>query len=127
MEPKSLEMDVRIEHCTVCWGYRDRALTLAEALRKRFGARVDVVNGTLGQFDVRVNGKLIISRGGNLLARLKPPRLPDISDVIAAIECQESLPKGRGSPVESVRHKFGPEDAKRFLRLVRSMARRSVL
>jgi len=68
-------MEVRIEHCTVCWGYSDRELILAEALRKRFGARVEVVDGTLGQFDVRVDGKLISSRGEHLLARIKPPRL----------------------------------------------------
>jgi hypothetical protein len=46
-------MDVWIEHCTVCWGYRDRALALAEALRAQFDAKVDVMDGTLGQFDVR--------------------------------------------------------------------------
>lgn len=79
-------MDVRIEHCTVCWGYRDRALALAEEVRKRFGAKVEVVDGTLGQFDVRVDGQLIASRGESLLARIKPPRLPNVSDVIDAIE-----------------------------------------
>jgi ubiquinone/menaquinone biosynthesis C-methylase UbiE len=107
-------MDVRIEHCTVCWGYRDRALAVAEALRKRFGAKVEVVEGALGQFDVRADGKLIASRGESLLARMKPPRLPDVSDIVSAIERQEWLPEGIASPARSVRHKFGPEDAKRF-------------
>lgn len=107
-------MDVRIEHCTVCWGYRDRARVLAEALRKRFGANVEVADGTLGQFDVRVDGKLITSRGGTLLARIKPPRLPDVSDVITAIQRQGSLPEGKASSAGSVRHEFGPEDAKHF-------------
>lgn len=107
-------MNVRIEHCTVCWGYRDRALSLAEALRKRFGANVEVLGGTLGQFDVSVEGKLISSRGESLLARIKPPRLPDVSALLAAIERQESLPEGTVVLAASKRHKFGPAEAKRF-------------
>lgn len=107
-------MNVRIEHCTVCWGYGDRALKLAEALRKRFGANVEVRGGTLGQFDVRVDGKLISSRGESLLARVKPPRLPDISDVISAIETQESGREGEAPPGGSARYKFDSEDAKHF-------------
>lgn len=104
-------MNVRIEHCTVCWGYRDRALALAEELRKQLSATVEVVGGTLGQFDVRVDGRLISSRGDNLLARMKPPRLPDISDVVAAIE-RQSLPHESALPPERARG-FGAEDAKR--------------
>lgn len=107
-------MNVRIEHCTVCWGYRDRALSLAEALWKRFGANVEVLSGTLGQFDVSVDGKLISSRGESLLARIKPPRLPEVSELVAAIERQESLPEGTGVLAGSKRHKFGPEDAEWF-------------
>lgn len=107
-------MDVRIAHCTVCWGYRDRALALGDALRKRFGANVDVVGGTLGQFDVRVDGKLVASRGASLLARMKPPRLPEVAQVIAAIERQRSLPEENPSLERSMRREFSSEDAKRF-------------
>jgi selT/selW/selH-like putative selenoprotein len=107
-------MDVGIEHCTVCWGYRDRALALAEALRAQFDAKVDVMDGTLGQFDVRVDGKLIWSRGENLLARMKPPRLPDISEVVTAIERGKSLTERKTLPIGSKRGAFSPEDAKRF-------------
>jgi ubiquinone/menaquinone biosynthesis C-methylase UbiE len=107
-------MNVRIEHCTVCWGYRDRALALADALRKRFGAHVEVAGGTLGQFDVRVDGRLISSRGESLLARITPPRLPDVSDIISRLEPQDSLPAGAASRAESTRPTFGPDDAKRF-------------
>jgi ubiquinone/menaquinone biosynthesis C-methylase UbiE len=103
---------VRIEHCTVCLGYRDRALALAEALRERLGATVEVVDGTLGQFDVLVDGELISTRGDNLFARLKPPRLPKVSDVVADVERQ--LVERRTAPSENVVGKFGPEDAKRF-------------
>lgn len=107
-------MEVRIEHCTVCWGYRGRALALAEELRKQLGATVEIVGGTLGQFDVRVDGKLISSRGDTLVARIKPPRLPDIDDVVAAIERDKSLPRHDALPHETARDRFTPEDAKRF-------------
>jgi SAM-dependent methyltransferase len=107
-------MDVRIEHCTVCWGYRDRALALAEELRKQLGATVEIVGGTLGQFDVRVDGKLISSRGDTLVARIKPPRLPDVADVVATIEREKSLPRQQAPPHENARNQFSPEDAKRF-------------
>ena len=112
--PRVNVMDVRIEHCTVCWGYRARALELADVLRKRFGASVEVAGGTLGQFDVHVDGRLISSRGNSLLARAKPPRLPDIAEIVAAIESQEALSKGTVLLPGSKEHKFGPEDAKRF-------------
>jgi selT/selW/selH-like putative selenoprotein len=91
-------MDVLIEHCTVCWGYRDRALVLAEALRPRFDAKVAVVDGTLGQFDVRVDGELIWSRGENLLARIKPPRLPNVSELITTIDRRKLLPEQKAAP-----------------------------
>lgn len=100
----------------MCWGYRDRAIALAEALRERFGAKVEVVAGTLGQFDVKVDGKLVWSRGESVLARMKPPRFPDAARVVAAIE--EHLPaeeaaSDRSKPDRTGRE-FGPSDAKRF-------------
>lgn len=107
-------MDVRIEHCTVCWGYRDRALALAEELRKQLDATVEIVGGSLGQFDVRVDGKLISSRGDTLVARIKPPRLPDVAAVVAAIQCDKSLPQHEALPHKTARDRFTPEDAKRF-------------
>ena len=107
-------MDARIEHCTVCWGYRDRALVLAEALRTRFDAKVAVIDGTLGQFDVRVDGELIWTRGEKLLARAKPPRLPDVSEVITAVDRRKSLPEQKTSLTENARYQFSPEAAKRF-------------
>jgi ubiquinone/menaquinone biosynthesis C-methylase UbiE len=63
---------------------------------------------------VRVDGKLITSRGDTLLARMKPPRLPDVSDVIAAIEPQKFLPEAKSSVAARVRHQFTVQDAKHF-------------
>lgn len=107
-------MHIRIEHCTVCWGYRNRALILADQLEQRFGAKVDAVEGTLGQFDVHLDGILIWSRGKNLLARMAPPRLPDVSEVIAAIERERVPPEDRTSVHGSATDEFSPADAKHF-------------
>ena len=107
-------MEIRILHCTLCWGYRERALTLAKALRERFGATVEVIDGGLGQFDVRVDGRLISSRGETLLARVGPPRLPKTSEIIDAIEHEETLLQRKNLLHRASRHEFGPDDAKRF-------------
>ena len=107
-------MDIRITHCAVCWGYRDRAIVLAGALRERFGAEVEVVEGTLGQFDVQVDGRLVWSRGKTVLARMKPPRFPEAARVIASIE--EYLPAEEAASDRSkpTGREFGPSEAKRF-------------
>ncbi len=107
-------VDIRIAHCTVCWGYRGHTLALPDALREQFDAKVEVVGGSLGQFDVHVNNKLVATRGENLLARIKPPRLPDRATVIAAIERHISNTNDQSDHVGSVKCKFGPADAKRF-------------
>ena len=42
--------------------------------------------GKLGQFDVLVDGKVIASRGGNMLQKVLGGGWPDPEDVIAQIE-----------------------------------------
>lgn len=54
---------------------------------------------------------MIWSRGENL-SRLKPPRLPDLSDVIAAIEHRASSSERRAPDI--ARYHFTPAAAKRF-------------
>jgi ubiquinone/menaquinone biosynthesis C-methylase UbiE/predicted Rdx family selenoprotein len=109
-------VDVRITHCTVCWGYRDRALALAEALRERFGAKVEIIGGTLGQFDVHVDGELVVSKGKSLLERMKSRRSPDAAKVIATIERHLSPREGQPDRIvpDRMLREFSPEDAKRF-------------
>lgn len=102
-------MDVRIRFCTVCWGYRSRALEVAEALRTRFGARVDVAAGKPGQFDVYVEGREVVSRSEEAILRMKPGGLPAVSEVIGIIE-NGFAPLGP-DPQTRV---FASEDAKRF-------------
>lgn len=102
-------VDVRIRFCTVCWGYRSRALEVAEALRTRFGARVDVAAGKPGQFDVYVEGREVVSRSEEAILRMKPGGLPAVSEVIGIIE-NGFAPLGP-DPQTRV---FASEDAKRF-------------
>ena len=79
-------MNATIRYCTVCFGYRDRALAVAEELRRRFDAEVEVIGGKVGQFDVEIDGALVVSRGRSLLARMKPALPPKTAEAIAAVE-----------------------------------------
>lgn len=79
-------MSVTIRYCTICFGYRDRALAIGEELRRRFDADVEVIGGKVGQFDVEIDGKLVVSRGQSLLARMKPALPPNTAEAIAAVE-----------------------------------------
>lgn len=109
-------VEIRIVHCGVCWGYRDHALALAETLHERFDAKVEVVEGGLGQFDVFVGSKVVATRGENLLARIKPPRLPNSATVVAAIERYISNEPDNPDPPKDdrARGEFSPADTKRF-------------
>lgn len=79
-------MNATIRYCTVCLGYRDRAVAVAEELRRRFDANVEVIGGKVGQFDVEIEGTLVVSRGQSLLARMKPALPPKTAEAIAAVE-----------------------------------------
>ncbi len=94
-------MIVSITHCTVCWGYRQRAQELAAELRRRFGADVTIVAGHLGQFDVRVDGELVVSRGETWRTRLRPVRPPEAAEVIAVIERHRGHEAGAPTGPES--------------------------
>ncbi len=54
-------MIVEIHHCTTC-GFRARALSLAEEIKKEFNVESKLVIGKIGSFDVIVNGELIFSK-----------------------------------------------------------------
>ena len=79
-------MNATIRYCTICLGYRDRALAVADELRRRFGTEVEVIGGRVGQFDVEIDGVLVVSRGQSFLARMKPALPPKTSEAIAAVE-----------------------------------------
>ena len=79
-------MNVTIRYCTICFGYRNCALAIGEELRRRFGANVEVIGGKVGQFDVDIDGALVVSRGQSLLARMRPSLPPKSAEAVAAIE-----------------------------------------
>lgn len=102
-------MEVRIKYCTVCWGYRNRAVEIADRLRTKFGAQVEVAGGKPGQFDVYVDGREVVSRGDSAILRMKPGGLPEVAEVTGIIE-NGFVPLG---PQPHTRV-FAPENAKRF-------------
>lgn len=102
-------MDVRIRYCTVCWGYRSRALEIAASLRTKFGAQVEVAGGKPGQFDVYVDGREVVSRSERAILRMKPGGLPEVAEVTGIVENGFLLP----GPEPQTRV-FFPENAKRF-------------
>lgn len=102
-------MDVQIRYCAVCWGYRSRALEVADSFRTRFGARVDVAGGKPGQFEVYVDGREVVSGSEGAILRMKRGGLPQVSEVIRIIE-NGFAPPGP----EPYGRVFAPEDAKRF-------------
>jgi hypothetical protein len=54
-------------------------------IRDRLGVPVDMVKGRHGQFDVEVNGQLVVSRKGGLLAMLMSKPWPDGEDLVGAV------------------------------------------
>jgi len=79
-------VNVTIRYCTICFGYRARAQAIAEGLRRRFDAQVEVLGGKVGEFDLEIDGNLIVSPSCSFLARMKPSLPPNTAEAIAAIE-----------------------------------------
>ena len=77
-------MEFRILYCSPC-GYRERADDLADELRDRFGARVEVEEGKFGQFDVLLDDELVASKGGFSARKLKHGAPPQ-PELVASIE-----------------------------------------
>jgi selT/selW/selH-like putative selenoprotein len=77
-------VEFRILYCVPC-RYRDRAEALADELRRRFGASVNVEEGGFGQFDVFLDGELVASKGG-LLRRMLVHGAPPQAQLVESIE-----------------------------------------
>jgi len=54
-------MQVTIEYCNR-WGYREKAASLAEQIRKRFAGEVRLLESSGGVFEVTVDGALLYSK-----------------------------------------------------------------
>lgn len=77
-------MNFTILYCGPC-GYRERADQLAEELRRRSGASVNVEEGKFGQFDVLLDGLLVASKGG-FWKRTFTHGAPPQTEILAAID-----------------------------------------
>ena len=84
MERHLGEMKFEILYCRPC-GYRDRADTLADELRARFDAQVEVEEGMFGQFDVFMDDELVASKGGFWARKLRHGAPPQ-EKILAAID-----------------------------------------
>lgn len=77
-------MEFEVRYCKPC-GYRERAEQLAAELEERPGARVRIVEGKFGQFDVLLDGELVASKGGFWARKLKHGAPPQ-PEILAAID-----------------------------------------
>lgn len=74
----------RILFCGPC-GYEPRARDLAAELEVRFGAEVEIEEGSFGQFDVLLDGELVASKGG-FFRRVTIHGAPAQERLLASIE-----------------------------------------
>ena len=54
-------MKVSIEYCT-SWGYLNQALSLRESIESKFGIKAELVKGTGGVFEIKLNNSFIFSK-----------------------------------------------------------------
>ena len=72
-------MKISIEYCQK-WNYKPRASSLEEELKEKFGAGTDVelIAGSNGIFEIKVDGKVIFSKA-------RSGRFPDDGEVAGLI------------------------------------------
>lgn len=54
-------MKISIEYCT-SWGYLNQALSLRESIQKQFGIKAELIKGTGGVFEIKLNDILLFSK-----------------------------------------------------------------
>jgi selT/selW/selH-like putative selenoprotein len=95
-------MEVRIRYCKPC-RYRIRAEHLAELIRQRFSAKVDVEAGNFGVFKIWVDGDLVFDKykENGWIGRFGFGVVPPDDVVLGAI--QEHMDKRSATPTAAVR------------------------
>ena len=76
-------MKVSIEYCT-SWGYLNQALSLRESIESKFGIKAELIKGTGGVFEVKVNNHYIFSKK-------EENRFPEENEIEALIAGIESV------------------------------------
>ena len=72
------KMKISIEYCTV-WNYDPKAVSLADAVKNKFGIKPELIPSDGGAFEVSVDGDKIFSK-------LKTGRFPEHDEIFMAIE-----------------------------------------
>ena len=62
-----------------------KAASYAALIRERLGTDVAMEHGRMGQFEVRVGGRTVVSRKGGLIAKLTGKPWPPEDDVLDAV------------------------------------------
>jgi hypothetical protein len=70
-----------------------QARAIADELRGRAGAAIELVEGKLGQLDVYVDAELVATRGDGMVGRMLS-RAPDVAAMIAGIERRVAVADG---------------------------------
>ena len=76
-------MKVSIEYCT-SWGYLNQALSLRDSIENEFGIKSELIQGTGGVFEVKVNNHYIFSKK-------EENRFPEENEIEALIAGIESV------------------------------------
>ena len=67
---------------------KSKAASLAALIKRRLNIEARVEPGEHGRFDVKVDGELIASRGGNWFTRRLGAGWPDPAGVVALLEAR---------------------------------------
>lgn len=54
-------------------------------IKERLGVETSLSTGKVGQFDVLVDGKRVVARGGNFITRQFGAGYPDLEDAVDAV------------------------------------------
>ncbi len=91
-------MQFQVIYCRPC-GYAGKAEALAEELRERFGASVEVEEGKFGQFDVLLDGRVIASRGESVWRRWFTHGAPEDAEIFEAVERHAAVQDGEACEI----------------------------
>ena len=78
-------MDIRIVYCETRTTTRTKAASFAALIRDTLGTPVELESGHLGQFDIVVAGRRVVSRKGGLLAKLLGRPWPSNEEVLTVV------------------------------------------
>lgn len=79
-------MNIQIIYCSTWSNNKSKATSLVALIKERLSIQSTMVAGSIGQFDIVVDGKTILQRGGNFFTRMFGAGYPDFEEVIDALK-----------------------------------------